>query len=208
MPKAKFGLASNTFVSRLLIVRICSSDVSLDVLNRYSDINNVRHSVHIMKYIFPRQFALHNVFTSPVDKKETVQPFKDYTLREHEIALKEGRRTTKMSNQAVKARDGQQIPKRLRGELLSLIQRLQRNHTTCSYTQLLRHHCSDDVSTTCCNASLDLADPMKDDLQVLLSCKLRGLNCDSNVNWKVDHPTTPISFWPFFDCVVSGTTGS
>ncbi|KGM85836.1 telomerase reverse transcriptase [Paracoccidioides brasiliensis Pb18] len=34
------------------------------VLNRYPESTNRSHTVHIMKYIFPRQFDLHNVFTS------------------------------------------------------------------------------------------------------------------------------------------------
>ncbi|PCH03091.1 Reverse transcriptase [Penicillium occitanis (nom. inval.)] len=58
----------------------------IHVLNRFPDSSNLADTVHVMKYIFPRQFGLHNVFTSVVDSRETVQPFKDYTLREEEIA--------------------------------------------------------------------------------------------------------------------------
>ena len=59
----------------------------IDVLNRYGDPNNIEHTIHVMKYIFPKQFGLHNAFSSAVDPRETVQPFKDYTLREREIAI-------------------------------------------------------------------------------------------------------------------------
>lgn len=81
-----------------------------------------------MMYIFPRQFRLHNVFTSEVDSRETVQPFKDYTLREDEI------------NQ--KYDDGNvKIPKRLRSEPIALVQKLQILHSRCPYNKLLEHYC-------------------------------------------------------------------
>ncbi|CAD6892531.1 unnamed protein product [Tilletia caries] len=43
---------------------------------------------HILKYMFPRQFGLHNVFTSVVDRNLTTQAFPDYTMREAEIRLR------------------------------------------------------------------------------------------------------------------------
>ncbi|RPB11270.1 hypothetical protein P167DRAFT_230450 [Morchella conica CCBAS932] len=58
----------------------------IHVLNRYPDPSVNSHTVQILKYIFPRQFNLHNAFTSIVDRRETVQPLKDYTMREKEIA--------------------------------------------------------------------------------------------------------------------------
>ena len=97
-----------------------------------------------MKYIFPRQFGLHNVFTSKVDPKETVQPFKDYTLREHEIARSEqialirGNARKDFSNW---------LPKRLRGDVLNLVQEMQKRHARCSYHELLKHYCPINVST-------------------------------------------------------------
>lgn len=117
----------------------------IHVLNRYPDSSNAEHATHIMKYMFPRQFGLHNVFTSLIDKKETVQPFKDYTLREHEITRKKRPGLDKLSNRAASGAVRQAIPKRLRGTLLSLVQRIQRNHATCSYAHLLMHYCSDNV---------------------------------------------------------------
>jgi len=87
-----------------------------------------------MQYIFPRQFGLHNVFTSTTDSKETSQAFKDYTLREEEIAKTDRpRKIMKLSTA--------QLPKRLRGRAFELIQHLQILHKRCSYTQLLAHYC-------------------------------------------------------------------
>jgi len=58
----------------------------IHVLNRFSDIESDEHMIHVMKHIFPRQFGLHNVFTSNVDSREMARAFKDYTLREQEIS--------------------------------------------------------------------------------------------------------------------------
>ena len=100
-----------------------------------------------MKYIFPRQFGLHNVFTSDVDTHETTQPFKDYTLREQEIdqaerrliACDNGKKAVVMGRQAY-------VPKRLRGPAMALVRKLLIRHTRCSYDTLLRHHCPIKVS--------------------------------------------------------------
>ncbi|RYO73581.1 hypothetical protein DL764_010545 [Monosporascus ibericus] len=51
---------------------------------------NQLNTMRVMMYMFPRQFGLHNVFTSRVDFKETSQRLKDYTLREDEITAKFG----------------------------------------------------------------------------------------------------------------------
>lgn len=89
-----------------------------------------------MKYIFPRQFGLHDPFTSTVDRKETVHPFKDYSLREKEIseALKKNPRTKTTY-----------LPRRLRGKAFELVRRMHKRHKSCSYTELLRHYCSLEV---------------------------------------------------------------
>jgi len=80
-----------------------------------------------MMYIFPRQFGLHNVFTHDVNSRETVQAFKDYTLREDEIVNKYP--TTP------------KVPKRLRGKAVALIEKLQISHKKCAYKELLEHYC-------------------------------------------------------------------
>ncbi|EED18804.1 telomerase reverse transcriptase, putative [Talaromyces stipitatus ATCC 10500] len=107
----------------------------IHVLNRFSNSSNLADTVHVMKYIFPRQFGLHNVFTSVVDSRETVQPFKDYTLREEEIAR------LKVAQGSRYALVRPKIPKRLRGGPLQLVQKLQKRNQTCAYTELLRHYC-------------------------------------------------------------------
>ncbi|KAF3355829.1 hypothetical protein VdG1_06567 [Verticillium dahliae VDG1] len=89
----------------------------------------------LLMYVFPRQFGLHNVFSSEVDRRQTTQKFQDYTLREDEIKSlypRSGRSGTDKP---------ESLPKRLRGEVVRLIQRLQVRHARCSYTELLRHYC-------------------------------------------------------------------
>ena len=84
---------------------------------------------------------MHNVFTSIVDTKESIQPFKDYTLREQEIAQLERRNTQKRSGRASNTTTKAQVPKRLRGEALKLVRKLQKLHSQCSYHDLLKHYC-------------------------------------------------------------------
>lgn len=105
-------------------------------MNRFPDEANLHHVVRIMAYMFPRQFGLHNVFTSMVDPRETAQPFKDYTMREEELQRRE-------HNVPAARRD--KIPKRLRGTLSQLISKMQRLHKRCSYKELLEHYCSTTV---------------------------------------------------------------
>ncbi|KAK2592858.1 Telomerase reverse transcriptase [Conoideocrella luteorostrata] len=92
----------------------------------------------VMMYMFPRQFGLHNVFTSSVNSLETAQKFQDYTLREDEIAnlLKD----TQKHSSLVGART--KIPKRLRGTARTIVRKLQILHGSCSYAELLKHYCS------------------------------------------------------------------
>jgi telomerase reverse transcriptase len=98
------------------------------VFQRVSNANLPGPAVHILKYVFPRQFGLHNVFTSKVDKQETTQKFKDYTFREEEITSQSQKKPT-------------WAPRRLRQGATLLIQKIHRNHKRCSYSQLLRHYC-------------------------------------------------------------------
>lgn len=95
---------------------------------------NQANTVKVMMYMFPRQFALHNAFTSKVNGLETAQKFQDYTLREDEIAP---------IMQAAKARPNglPKLPKRLRGSAWRLVERLQVRHGRCSYAEFLKHYC-------------------------------------------------------------------
>lgn len=88
-----------------------------------------------MMYIFPRQFDLHNVFTSAIDANQTAQKFHDYTLREDEIAKK------MRASKGFPEKSLPKLPKRLRGSTRDLVQRLQILHARCSYFELLRHYC-------------------------------------------------------------------
>ena len=66
--------------------------IRADVLNRFSSSESLSQTVHVMKYIFPRQFSLHNVFTCLPDTRTSTLPVNDYFSREEEIAQSEKRR--------------------------------------------------------------------------------------------------------------------
>jgi telomerase reverse transcriptase len=105
----------------------------IDVFNRFSDIKNDEHTIHILKYIFPHEFKLHNVFTSVVDSRETTQPLKDYTLREHEISTNASQYSS-------------HLPKRLRGGPIELVRKMRKAHSKLPYVELLRYYCPARVS--------------------------------------------------------------
>lgn len=120
--------------------------IVLDVLNRYPNSAETAHTVHVMMYIFPRQFGLHNVFTSTVDSRETTQPFKDYLLREEEISkVKHVRQLRRQPESSLGSKspliNKDKLPKRLRGRVFELSRQLQRRHQRCSYTALIQHYC-------------------------------------------------------------------
>lgn len=98
------------------------------ILQRVSNATEERQAVHLLKYMFPRQFSLHNVFTSTIDPEDTVHKLKDYTFREEEIASQNKRCST-------------WAPRRMRGESSRLVKKIFRQHQSCSYSQLLRHYC-------------------------------------------------------------------
>ncbi|KAG6081498.1 hypothetical protein E4U16_007334 [Claviceps sp. LM84 group G4] len=97
------------------------------------------HTAKIMMHMFPRQFGLHNVFTSDVNYLETAQRFQDYTLRDEEIS----KLLKKAKN--VSADGTPKLPKRLRGLAWTLVQRLQTLHSRCSYTELMKHYCPSEL---------------------------------------------------------------
>ncbi|KAG9691440.1 hypothetical protein KCU95_g7896, partial [Aureobasidium melanogenum] len=102
----------------------------IHVLNRIRNHEEVDNNAHLLKYIFPRQFGLHNVFTHAINTKNSAQPFKDYTLREQEI--KSANRNKQRS-----------LPKRLRGECEALVGHLRTRHERCAYSALLQYYCPD-----------------------------------------------------------------
>ncbi|KAL1879940.1 hypothetical protein VTK73DRAFT_6636 [Phialemonium thermophilum] len=92
-------------------------------------------TLRVLMYMFPRQFGLHNVFTSEVDRSQTAQKFQDYTLREEEIAVKFNVVEDGVTRLNVR------IPKRLRGLPVQLVRKLQTLHSRCAYWELLQHYC-------------------------------------------------------------------
>ncbi|KAK5692774.1 Telomerase reverse transcriptase [Elasticomyces elasticus] len=115
----------------------------LHVLNRLRQTDNEVETVQVMKYIFPRQFGLHNVFTSNVDSAETAQQFKDYTVREKEIAAAEQRSKRKQvaAGRVELQSKPSHLGKRLRGTAFQLVQSIRKRHARCSYHALLQHYC-------------------------------------------------------------------
>lgn len=108
------------------------------VMSRYPNVDDNAETIHIMKYVFPRQFGLHNAFTSAVDLQDTSQLFKDYTLRESEIARERTKRRFRPGQPSLPA---DKIPRRLRGSCFILVERIRKRHSRCSFRALLDHYC-------------------------------------------------------------------
>jgi inhibitor of KinA sporulation pathway (predicted exonuclease) len=130
--------ASSIFVGRFTICTPATyldtiAKCDIDALNRYPFVKdnpdsgencqdsvkiqqqNEAHTTKLMMHMFPRQFSLHNVFTSPTDSNQTAQKFHDYTFREDEInkSLRVANRSTKKALP--------KLPKRLRGTTRDLV---------------------------------------------------------------------------------------
>ena len=148
-----------------------------------------------MKYIFPRQFGLHNVFTSDVNARETSQPFKDYTLREEEINQAERRILARGDGKKTVVMNGQgHIPKRLRGPAMVLVKKLQIRHSRCSYEKLLRYYCPIKVSRcpreqTINRYFTNLAQDQYAQKHTLRTPQNHGANC-SRIGTHVAKPST------------------
>jgi hypothetical protein len=97
-------------------------------LNQYLNHKNQGEAKHILKYLFPREFRLHNVFTHATDRRETTHAFKDYTDREQEISLANRDRDVK-------------VYRRLAGAL-PLISKMQKLQKGCSYDALIKYYCN------------------------------------------------------------------
>jgi hypothetical protein len=118
-------------------------------LNRFSDLEDQQQTIHILQYIFPRQYGLHNAFTSKVDVRETAMAFKDYTLREKELHLAMCRDLSEKNRTPERvSRWKSRLPKRLRGETMDLVAKLRKLNKRCSYVELLRHYCPVEVTVT------------------------------------------------------------
>ncbi|KAJ5683012.1 hypothetical protein N7462_006177 [Penicillium macrosclerotiorum] len=118
------------------------------VLNRFSSLDITGETVHVMSYIFPRQFGLRNVFVSTGNRRDNEAQLNSHINREDEISqLKQKqllRHTTRELTRPVSDKGELahlKIPKRLRGRAMELVQRLRVRHARCSYWELLKHYC-------------------------------------------------------------------
>jgi telomerase reverse transcriptase len=74
-------------------------------------------------------------------------PFRDYTLREKDIHNSMCRDLGDKATDAVEVdRWKSRTPKRLRGNVVSLVETLRNLNQRCSYMELLRHYCPIEVS--------------------------------------------------------------
>ena len=112
------------------------------VLTRYSAVNNTQQTIEVMKYIFPRQFGLHNVFTPDHESKNGVHGFKHHTLREIEKNGLATRDTSAAGHQL----KPESLPRRLRGATQNVVRKMRRNANRLPYAQLLRYYTSRDRS--------------------------------------------------------------
>ncbi|PWY77241.1 hypothetical protein BO94DRAFT_472976 [Aspergillus sclerotioniger CBS 115572] len=112
-----------------------------NVLNRFPSSKSLAHTVHILKYVFPKQFGLHNIFSS-LSCGQDMQSCKDYASREEEIANAEKQRQARSKRiQAGECGSLIKIPKRLQGQTIELGQQLQNRNKHCSYPHLLNYYC-------------------------------------------------------------------
>lgn len=95
----------------------------IHIFNRLAKVPEALCLDILLQTIFPLQYKLHNVFSSSVDRKETVQPFKDYTLRKD---IPTGRRRR---------------PKCLSQALAQCLRQVLYKHQRCSYVETLNHYC-------------------------------------------------------------------
>ncbi|KAL1918651.1 uncharacterized protein VTP21DRAFT_2673 [Calcarisporiella thermophila] len=96
----------------------------IHVLNRFRQTGTDADAEHILRYIFPRQFRLENVFTCPVDYSATTQPFKEFVYRENEIKISKVKK----------------VPWRLR-KVVAMVKRMMQLHRRCRYLDLIKRYC-------------------------------------------------------------------
>ena len=122
-----------------------------DVLSRFSALNSVAQTVHVMKYIFPRQFGLLNVFTLDSDGRDVIDDPKRFMFREIEISHLEEENRLQRPQAEIGFADADhgvrscKVPKRLRGITLELVRKLRNRNAQCPYGELLRHYCPTEV---------------------------------------------------------------
>jgi telomerase reverse transcriptase len=109
-----------------------------------------------MKYIFPRQFGLLNVFTVDPDGRNSTDDWKGCMFRESEISelekkvqLKRPRPGNEHAGADCSSMRSTKVPKRLRGDTIELVQKLRNRNAQCSYRELLRYYCPTEVRHSC-----------------------------------------------------------
>jgi telomerase reverse transcriptase len=117
---------------------VCFGMTRVHVMSRYRNPDDSAETTHVMKYLFPRQFGLHNAFTSATDLQDTSQPFRDYTSREQEIKRNRLKREDRPEQPSLPA---DKIPRRLRGSCFRLVERMRKRHNRCSLPVLLDYYC-------------------------------------------------------------------
>lgn len=142
--KINFGLPNRESCRRQGLV----TDKS-DALSRSPSSSCLQQTVHVMKYIFPRQFGLHNVFTTQSNYRENPLS-RNYSSREEEITAKErletrNRQHASGNDAAAEPQKTSKVPKRLRGTALELVRQLQNRNRRCCYKELLRYYCPEEV---------------------------------------------------------------
>ncbi|PYH96899.1 hypothetical protein BO71DRAFT_319834 [Aspergillus ellipticus CBS 707.79] len=105
--------------------------------------NSLSDTIHVLKYVFPRQFGLHNIFTSMLSGQH-MQTFKDYSSREEEISQSNRRKRPRTGADVGERSAWIEIPKRLHSAV-ELVRQLQNRHKHCSYAYLLNYYCSAEV---------------------------------------------------------------
>lgn len=96
----------------------------------------------LLKYIFPLQFGLHNVFTSSLPEPgapKSANVLQDYTSRKEEIEMQKARGT----------QSGPGGGKRMKGSTRTreLVEELWRRHGECDYWKLRAIYCPSKVSS-------------------------------------------------------------
>jgi hypothetical protein len=106
---------------------------------------------HLAKYLFPRQFCLHNVFTSP-KAQNNYEVLPDYDDRELDIKVSllarggRGEIGLVLTRQRFRQKLGPvKTPKRLKG-VLDLLERMIKLHSRCKPRKLLDRHCPSKAS--------------------------------------------------------------
>lgn len=144
----RHGLGSGrTFLVRKSDQSSMLTSIHLDVLNRFPDSKSSTQTVHVMKYIFPRQFGLQNVFAL-ADRNGNTDQFNAHASREKEIFERRGRRKQKhVHSMHNPGSASEKLPKRLRGQAMDLVRALRVRHVRCSYSELLKYYCPPEVSS-------------------------------------------------------------